>query len=55
LDGGNGVPDAFTRGEASGPVDANVSSARAIYFGPIGPQKPFVDDYPAENALVTFK
>jgi hypothetical protein len=37
------------RGEASGPVDANVSSPIAIYFGPIGPQRPFVDDYPAEK------
>jgi hypothetical protein len=53
--GGNGVPCGFTRGEASGPVDANVSSPTAIYFGPIGLQRPFVDDYPAENALVTFK
>ena len=42
-------------GDASGPVDANVSSPTAVYFGPIGPQHPFVNDYPAENALVTFK
>jgi hypothetical protein len=27
----------------------------AIYFGPIGSQRPCVDDYPAENTLVTFK
>ena len=53
--GGNGVPYAFTSGEASGPVEANVSSPTAIYFGPIGPQRPFVNDYPAENALVTFE
>jgi hypothetical protein len=53
--GGNGVPYAFTTGEASGPVEANVSSPTAVYFGPIGPQKPFVDDYLAENALVTFR
>lgn len=52
---GNGVPYEFANGEASGPVDANVSSPTAVYFGPIGPQKPFLDDYPAENALVTFK
>ncbi len=52
---GNGVPYEFTRGEASGPVEANVSSPGAITFGPIGPQKPFRNDYPAENALVTFK
>jgi Peptidase family M23 len=52
---GNGVPYAFTSSEASGPVDANVSSPTAIYFGPIGPQRPFENDYPAENALVTFK
>jgi hypothetical protein len=36
-------------------VEANVSSLTAVYFGPIGPQHPFVNDYPAENALVTFK
>jgi Peptidase family M23 len=52
---GNGVPYAFTRGETSGPVEANVSSPTAVYFGPIGPQRPFESDYPAENALVTFK
>jgi hypothetical protein len=53
--GGNGVPYAFTSGEESGPVEANVSSPTAVYFGPIGPQRPFANDYPAENALVTFK
>jgi hypothetical protein len=26
-----------------------------VTFGPIGPQHPFTDDYPAANALVTFK
>ena len=52
---GNGVPYEFTNGEASGPVDANFSSPTAIYFGAIGPQKPFVNDYPAENAFVTFR
>jgi hypothetical protein len=52
---GNGVPYEFAGGEASGPVEANVSSPSAISFGPIGPQHPFTNDYPAENALVTFK
>jgi hypothetical protein len=52
---GNGVPYEFTNGAASGPVDANVSSPTAVYFGLIGPQRPFVNDYPAENALVTFR
>lgn len=52
---GNGVPYEFTRGEESGPVEANVSSPVAIKLGPIGPQRPFTNDYPAENALVTFK
>ena len=33
---GNGVPYEFTNGEASGAVDANVSSPTAVYFGPIG-------------------
>jgi hypothetical protein len=53
--GGNGVPYEFTSGEESGPVEADVSSPTAIYFGPIGPQRYFTKDYPAENALVTFK
>ena len=52
---GNGVPYEFTEGEASGPVQADVSSPGAISFGPIGRQEPFRDDYPANNALVTFK
>jgi murein DD-endopeptidase MepM/ murein hydrolase activator NlpD len=52
---GNGVPYAFASGLASGAVDANVSSPTAIYFGPIGPQHEFTNDFPAENALVTFK
>jgi peptidase M23-like protein len=52
---GNGVPYEFSQGEASGPVEANVSSPNAIGFGPIGPQRPFTKDYPAPNALVTFK
>lgn len=51
---GQGVPFAFTKGLASGPVEADVASPEAVTFGAIGPQKPFVDDYPAENALVTF-
>lgn len=52
---GNGVPYEFARGDASGPIEANVSSPNAITFGPIGPQRPFTKDYPALNALVTFK
>ena len=32
-----------------------LSSPTAISFGPIGLQRPFTNDYPAENALVTFK
>ncbi len=52
---GDGVPFAFTKGVASGAVAADVASPEAITFGAIGPQKPFVDDYPAENALVTFE
>ena len=52
---GNGVPYEFTQGSESGPVDANVSSPGVISFGAIGPQRPFTNDYPAENALVTFK
>jgi len=52
---GNGVPYEFAQGNESGPVNANVSSPTAISFGPIGPQRPFINDYPAENALVTFK
>ena len=52
---GNGVPYAFSAFEASGPVKADVASVGAISFGPIGPQRPFKDEYPANNALVTFK
>jgi hypothetical protein len=52
---GNGVPYEFTSFNASGPVDAAVNSNGRITFGPIGPQKPFTDDYPANNAFVTFK
>jgi hypothetical protein len=52
---GNGVPYEFTQGSESGRVDANVSSPGVISFGAIGPQRPFTNDYPAENALVTFK
>ncbi len=52
---GNGVPYEFTEGEASGPVEANVSSPTAISFGPIGALHPFKNDYPATNALVSFK
>jgi hypothetical protein len=52
---GNGVPYEFTQGDASGPVEANVTSSAAISIGPIGPQRPFTKDYPALNALVTFK
>jgi hypothetical protein len=43
------------QGSESGSVTANVSSPAALSFGPIEPQRPFSDDYPAENALVTFK
>jgi Peptidase family M23 len=52
---GHGVPFEFAKGLASGPVQANVASSEAVTFGAIGPQKLFVDDYPAENALVTFE
>jgi hypothetical protein len=52
---GNGMPYEFTAFEASGPVEADVSSPGAISFGPIGPQKPFTGDYPANNAEVTFR
>jgi hypothetical protein len=52
---GNGEPYEFTEGQASGPVIADVSAPGAISFGPIGPQRPFRNDYPANNALVTFK
>jgi murein DD-endopeptidase MepM/ murein hydrolase activator NlpD len=52
---GNGVPYEFTSLNASGPVDVAVNSNGRITFGPIGPQKSFTDDYPANNAFVTFK
>jgi len=53
---GNGVPFEFTSFDGSGPVEATVTpNSQRITFGSIGPQKPFTNDYPAENALVTFK
>jgi hypothetical protein len=52
---GNGLPYEFTAFEASGPVEADVSSPGAINIGPIGPQRPFTNDYPANNAQVTFR
>jgi len=52
---GNCVPYEFTQGDASGPVEANVSSLTAVSIGPIGPQRPFTKDYPVLNALMTFK
>jgi murein DD-endopeptidase MepM/ murein hydrolase activator NlpD len=52
---GNGMPYEFSRGEASGSVEANVGSPTAISLSPIGPQQPFEKDYPAANALVTFR
>ena len=39
----------------SGPVEADVRSPTAISIGTIGPQKPFTNDYPANNAEVTFR
>jgi murein DD-endopeptidase MepM/ murein hydrolase activator NlpD len=53
--GGNSVPYAFASGMASGATAAKVSSAGTIAFGPIGPQKPFTNDYPEDAALVSFK
>jgi hypothetical protein len=53
--GGNSVPYVFASGVASGSTKANVSSSQTISFGEIGPQKPFKDDYPDNNALVSFK
>jgi hypothetical protein len=52
---GNGLPYEFTAFDATGPVEADVSSPTAINIGEIGPQKPFTDDYPANNAIVTFR
>ena len=52
---GNGLPYEFTAFDASGPVEADVSSPTAINIGTIGPQKPFTNDYPANNAEVTFR
>jgi hypothetical protein len=52
---GNGVPYAFTEGEASGPVEAHLTPPATIHLGPIGPQHPFKNDYPGANAVVTFK
>ncbi len=40
---------------ATGPVEADFASPKGVAFGAIWPQKPFLDDDPAENALVTFE
>jgi hypothetical protein len=53
---GDGVPYEFTSFDASGPVEIIVApNSQTTTFGSIGPQKPFTNDYPAANALVTFK
>ena len=51
---GDGAPFEFSKGLASGPVQVDASSSEAATFGAVGPQKPFINDYPADNALVTF-
>jgi hypothetical protein len=53
---GVGVPYEFASFDASGPVDIiSKPNSQAIAMGPIGPQTPRTCDYPAENALVTFR
>ncbi len=52
---GNGIPYEFRAFEATGPVETTMSSSGAVNIGPIGPQKPFINDYPANNAEVTFR
>jgi hypothetical protein len=37
------------------PAGPSTPSPNAITFGEIGAQRPFKNDYPANNALVTFK
>jgi murein DD-endopeptidase MepM/ murein hydrolase activator NlpD len=53
--GGDPVPYGFSSFETSGPVEIlSKPDSQTVAFGPIGPQQPSQDDYPAENALVTF-
>jgi hypothetical protein len=53
--GGNGVPYAFPAYIASGPVELiEKPNSQALSFGPIGPETAFTNNYPANNAAVTF-
>jgi biotin carboxyl carrier protein len=54
--GGNGVPYAFPAYMASAPVELiEKPNSQAISFGPIGPETAFTNNYPADNAAVTFR
>jgi hypothetical protein len=47
---GNGVPYEFTSSDASGPVDIiSKPNSQAIIMGPIGPQRPFKNDYDGQQ------
>lgn len=52
---GQGVPYEFAHFSASGPVDLMVGPHQEMYFKNIGSRTPFIDDYPAANAAVSFE
>ena len=51
---GQGVPYEFAHFEASGPSESVADSHDRMLFRNMGAQKPFTNDYPAENAAVSF-
>jgi hypothetical protein len=51
---GQGVPYAFANFRASGPTEVIDETSVAMRFRNLGPLQTFRDDYPANNALVSF-
>ena len=51
---GQGVPYEFDRFEATGATQYIAKAHDQMFFKGIGEKKPFTDDYPAENAVVSF-
>jgi hypothetical protein len=51
---GNGVPYEFATITASGPAEMETKPHDQIFFGQFGPLKSFSDQYPANNAAVSF-
>ena len=51
---GQGVPYEFEHFEATGATQYVAKPHDQMFFNGIGELKPFTDDYPAENAAVSF-